>query len=267
MQALGLIETKGLLAAIEAADSMVKTANVRIIEKSYVGSGLVTISVTGDVGAVKASVEAGVAAVIKLGENFLVSEHVIPRPHDELESIIGPKCPKNDSDNESKCQSNDEENEKVEETTEKISEEILQEIDDSQKELCEKTVEEIEISDNESVGENKVEDTDKENQENDKVQGNQEKFEEKSEEENEALGQDFEKVNKVNLEGLHKADIDDLAKKNGVEKALSTLFKLKVVKLRNLAREYKDFPISGRTITKADKKLLMTKFKLYYEKN
>ncbi len=65
MQALGLIETKGLLAAVEAADTMVKSADVSIIEKTYVGGGLVTISVTGDVGAVKASIEAGVAAVKK----------------------------------------------------------------------------------------------------------------------------------------------------------------------------------------------------------
>ncbi|HID0803427.1 TPA: BMC domain-containing protein, partial [Clostridium botulinum] len=96
MQALGLIETKGLLAAVEAADTMVKSADVSIIEKTYVGGGLVTISVTGDVGAVKASIEAGVAAVKKLDEKFLVSEHVIPRPHEELESIIGPNTPPED---------------------------------------------------------------------------------------------------------------------------------------------------------------------------
>lgn len=88
MQALGLIEAKGLLAIIEAADAMVKSANVNILEKVYVGGGLVSITITGDVGAVKSAVDAGVSAVNQIGENFLVSSHVIPRPHYELESII-----------------------------------------------------------------------------------------------------------------------------------------------------------------------------------
>ena len=73
MQALGLLETKGLIAAVEGADIMVKAADVSILEKSYVGGGLVTITITGDVGAVKASIEAGIAAVKKLGSEFLIS--------------------------------------------------------------------------------------------------------------------------------------------------------------------------------------------------
>ena len=85
-QALGLIETKGLVGAIEAADAMVKAANVTLIGKENIGSGLVTVMVRGDVGAVKASVEAGSAAAKRVGE--LVSAHVIPRPHDEVEDIL-----------------------------------------------------------------------------------------------------------------------------------------------------------------------------------
>ena len=85
-QALGLIETKGLVASIEAVDAMVKAANVTLIGKEHVGGGLVTVMVRGDVGAVKASVDAGAAAAERVGE--LVSIHVIPRPHDEVEGIL-----------------------------------------------------------------------------------------------------------------------------------------------------------------------------------
>jgi len=85
-QALGMVETKGLIAAIEAADAMVKAANVTLVGKEKIGSGLVTIMVRGDVGAVKAAVEAGAEAAKRVGE--LVSTHVIPRPHSEVEMIL-----------------------------------------------------------------------------------------------------------------------------------------------------------------------------------
>ncbi len=85
-EALGLIETKGLVASIEAADAMVKAANVQMIGQEKIGSGLVTIMVRGDVGAVKASVDAGVAAAENIGE--VVSSYVIPRPHAEVERIL-----------------------------------------------------------------------------------------------------------------------------------------------------------------------------------
>ena len=85
-QALGMVETKGLVGSIEAADAMVKAANVHLIGKVHVGGGLVTVMVRGDVGAVKASVEAGGTAAKRVGE--LVSVHVIPRPHDDVEAIL-----------------------------------------------------------------------------------------------------------------------------------------------------------------------------------
>ena len=84
--ALGMIETKGLIGSIEAADAMVKAANVYLIGKNFVGGGLVTVMVRGDVGACKASVDAGAAAAQRVGE--LLSVHVIPRPHVEVESIL-----------------------------------------------------------------------------------------------------------------------------------------------------------------------------------
>ena len=86
MQALGMIETKGLVSSIEAADAMVKAANVTLIGKVHVGGGLVTVMVRGDVGAVKASVDAGSVAAEKVGE--VVSVHVIPRPHSDVEKIL-----------------------------------------------------------------------------------------------------------------------------------------------------------------------------------
>jgi microcompartment protein CcmL/EutN len=84
--ALGLIETKGLVGSIEAADAMVKAAPVRLVGKEKVGGGYVTVMVRGDVGAVKAATDAGAAAAERVGE--LVSVHVIPRPHQDVESIL-----------------------------------------------------------------------------------------------------------------------------------------------------------------------------------
>ena len=91
MEALGMVETKGLVGAVEAADAMVKAANVVLVGKEYIGSGYVTVQVRGDVGAVKAATDAGAAAARRVGE--LVSVHVIPRPHEEVESILQKLAP------------------------------------------------------------------------------------------------------------------------------------------------------------------------------
>jgi len=85
-EALGMVETKGLIAAIEAADAMVKAANVVLMGYEKIGSGLVTVMVRGDVGAIKAATDAGAAAARKVGE--VVSIHVIPRPHTDVEKIL-----------------------------------------------------------------------------------------------------------------------------------------------------------------------------------
>ena len=86
MEALGMVETKGLTGAIEAADAMVKAANVVLEEKEFVGAGLVLVTVRGDVGAVKAATDAGAAAARRVGE--LVGVHVIPNPHAEAEKVL-----------------------------------------------------------------------------------------------------------------------------------------------------------------------------------
>lgn len=86
MEALGMIETKGLIGAVEAADAMVKTANVILQGKEFIGAGYVIVTVRGDVGAVKAATDAGAAAARRVGE--LVSVHVIPNPHEEVEKVL-----------------------------------------------------------------------------------------------------------------------------------------------------------------------------------
>lgn len=90
MQALGMIETRGLLASIEAADAMLKAADVTFLDRTKVGGGLVTISVTGDVAAVKAAVDAGAAAAERLGDGLLVTQHVIARPQQDVELLFRP---------------------------------------------------------------------------------------------------------------------------------------------------------------------------------
>jgi ethanolamine utilization protein EutM len=95
MPALGMIETKGLIGAVEAADAMVKAANVTLEGRDYVGAGLVLVTCRGDVGAVKAAVEAGAAAARRVGE--VVSVHVIPGPHEETDVVV-PKNLVSDAD-------------------------------------------------------------------------------------------------------------------------------------------------------------------------
>ncbi len=136
MQALGMIETKGLIGAIEAADAMTKAANVTLIGKEKVGSGLITVMVTGDVGAVKAAVDAGAAAAEQVGH--LVGVHVIARPHDEIENILKKEIV---------------EKEVIEETIVEVVEEISEVIPDI---ISEEIIEEIEEKAQEEVLQRKV---------------------------------------------------------------------------------------------------------------
>jgi microcompartment protein CcmL/EutN len=207
MQALGLIETKGLVAAIESADAMLKAAEVRLLEKTFVGGGLVTITVTGDVGAVKAATDAGAAAAQRVGE--LLSVHVIPRPHEELEYILGSS--------------------QVDPPVEVLPE--TEEI---------KSVQEEEIKPIKAEASKPV----------------------KAEVSKPVKAK---AVTPAEPEELHKETVDKLVKKNGLKEAIAALDALKVVKLRNLAREYKGFGIAGRMISKADKQMIITEFRKYYE--
>ena len=136
MQALRMIETKGLIGAIEAADAMTKAANVTLIGKEKVGSGLITVMITGDVGAVKAAVDAGAAAAQQIGH--LVGVHVIARPHDEIENILKKEVV---------------EKEILEETIEEVVEEIIEVVPEV---ISEEIVEEIEEKAQEEVLQRKV---------------------------------------------------------------------------------------------------------------
>lgn len=193
MQALGLIETKGTLAAIEAADAMLKAADVSILEKTKVGGGRTNVSVTGDVAAVKAAVDAGAAAVGRLGLGLLLSTHVIPRPHEELQTVIGGKPPQ-------------------------------------------------------GPGAGDVEQT-----------GGEEPAGE------EELEGDVEPAGEVDPAAApNRQTFECLVSLEGAESAVQSLISLKVTELRTLAREYPEFDIAGREISKANKNLLLTEFRRFY---
>ena len=199
MEALGMIETRGLLAAIESADAMMKAAEVRLLERTFVGGGLVTITITGDVAAVKASIDAAAAAVNRLGAELLVSQHLIPRPHSELgETIISPVP--------------------------------LAELH------SEKTEEFNEIAEEPDTDNNEPSET--------------------------AMPAETDEIK--DAAEMHKDDMDRLVAEKGIDKAVEIINRCKVVKLRNLAREYKDFGISGRDVSKANKTALIEEFRKYY---
>ncbi|MBN7774450.1 BMC domain-containing protein [Clostridium aminobutyricum] len=214
MKALGLIETRGLIASVESADAMLKAAQVSLVEKVYVGGGLVTVTVTGDVGAVKASVEAGSAAVRQLDSTLLISQHVIPRPHQELEQLIGP--PKQSYGKKSLIK-------------EQPNRTILQENSKAS------VVEEQEDSNGSAVRE--------------VTDGTEEAV---------SLEMDLEQID--------KEKVDQAVEDYSIEIVVGILNKLKVVKLRNLARQYKEFGISENLISKTDKKMLLAEFENYYRK-
>ncbi len=222
MQALGLIETRGLIAAVESADAMLKAADVALLEKTLVGGGLVTVAVTGEVSAVKAAVDAGAAAVRQLNMGLLISEHVIPRPHGELDDLVICSTPYKDrvaaTDNEPISQPEVVEAVGTTETTE--------------------TSETVEIlAELQAV---------------------------------EATSPTPVKVKEPGLDSetfpLTKDAVDRMAAEKGVRAVMKELQQCKVIKLRTLAREYKDFGIAGRLVSKADKKILLEEFKKYYGK-
>lgn len=211
MEALGMIETRGLLAAIESADVMLKAADVSLLEKVLVGGGLVTVTVAGDVAAVKSSIDAAAAAVSRLGPELLVSQHVIPRPHVELGETIVSTVPLIEQNEEA------EQKEETETVAEEIQAEPEVSADEVQTEIPE-LQETTETTEPESL----------------------------------------------QVSEMHKADMDKLVADKGVDKAVEIIGRCKVVKLRNLAREYEEFGIAGREISKANKTELLEEFRKYY---
>lgn len=223
MDALGMIETRGLVAAIESADVMLKAADVSLLERVLVGAGLVTVTVTGDVAAVKSSIDAAAAAVSRLGPDLLISQHVIPRPHVELGETIISSVPLIERRQATELCEEPEKEEVLEPITVQEETVIEESVEEVQEELPE-TLETIETTETAEAPESEP----------------------------------------LQVSEMHKADMDKLVADKGVERAVEIIGKCKVVKLRNLAREYEDFGIAGREISKANKTELLEEFRKYY---
>ena len=227
MQSLGLIETKGMLAAIEAADAMLKAADVGILGKIKVGGGRMNVSVTGDVAAVKAAVDAGMAAVDRLGSGLLLSGHVIARPHEELETVIGGTPPMGPDDGGAWAERTGPEAARDEKQTEPASA------------LTEEAAE--------GVAEEASEET----------------AEEAAEEAQPASpGQLASQA--VFAAPPDRRTLDRLAAVAGGEAAVKALISLKAAELRTLAKEYPELELAGRDISKASKTLLLTAFQAHF---
>lgn len=227
MQSLGLIETKGMLAAIEAADAMLKAADIGILGKIKVGGGRMNVSVTGDVAAVKAAVDAGMAAVDRLGSGLLLSGHVIARPHEELETVIGRTPPMGTDDGGAWAERTGPEAARDEKQTEPASA------------LTEEAAE--------GVAEEASEET----------------AEEAAEEAQPASpGQLASQA--VFAAPPDRRTLDRLAAEAGGEAAVKALISLKAAELRTLAKEYPELELAGRDISKASKTLLLTAFQAHF---
>ena len=225
MQSLGLIETKGMLAAIEAADAMLKAADVGILGKIKVGGGRMNVSVTGDVAAVKAAVDAGMAAVDRLGSGLLLSGHVIARPHEELETVIGGTPPMGPDDGGAWAERTGPEaarDEKQTEPASALTEEAAEGVaEEASEEAAEETAEEAQSA---------------------------------------SPGQLASQA--VFAAPPDRRTLDRLAA--GGEAAVEALISLKAAELRTLAKEYPELELAGRDISKASKSLLLTAFQAHF---
>ncbi len=219
--ALGLIETKGLIGAIEAADAMVKAANVKLVSKEKITAALVTIKVVGEVAAVKAAVDAGAAAAQRVGQ--LVAAHVIPRPDDQIECLISDlpiQEPK------------EEIHPKVKKVKEKVEEKpmvdsLFSEVESVQKEKAKKTEVEKPIV-------SRIE---------------------------ELKSEALEEVKEISSDEETTTEETEAIISDGVTvPPESALLGLNVHKLRHLARSFENFPIKGRQISKANREVLIEFF-------
>ena len=227
MQSLGLIETKGMLAAIEAADAMLKAADVGILGKIKVGGGRMNVSVTGDVAAVKAAVDAGMAAVDRLGSGLLRSGHVIARPHEELETVIGGTPPMGPDDGGAWAERTGPEaarDEKQTEPASALTEEAAEGVaEEASEEAAEETAEEAQSA---------------------------------------SPGQLASQA--VFAAPPDRRTLDRLAAEAGGEAAVKALISLKAAELRTLAKEYPELELAGRDISMASKTLLLTAFQAHF---
>ena len=251
MQALGMIETKGTLAAVEAADAMLKAADVALLEKTKVGGGLVTVTVTGDVAAVPAAVDAGAAAVERLGSDCLRARHVIPRPHGELEGMFGggteDSGPGNDGpENDGQDDGGPGDDGPEDGGPGNGGPEDSGPGNDGPE-------------DNGPVGHTpEVPHPDTGAQEHAILPVN----ESSESENNDAI---TTPTASDSAAPLHKPSFDLLVETSGVEQAIKALVNLKTTQLRALAREYPEFAMAGQSISKAGKTQLLRQLEAFYK--
>ena len=257
MNALGLIETKGLVAAIESADAMVKAANVTLLGKEGVGAGLVTVSVIGDVGAVKASVDAGVAAAQRVNAHSLVSCHVIPRLEPSIAAILSaPGSPDSESDPEPDPEPDPKPDPTPEPGTDPAPEsEALEPMVEAREPEAPEVAPQAEEGEAEKAGEAGQTPTVDSAEPGDAKEGG------------EAPGPLEPHVLKIEADQLSQRAVDALVAAHGLENTMGALENVTVARLKKLAREYKDFPLNGKKISRVNKLSLMGAFKSHYENN
>ncbi|WP_325175938.1 BMC domain-containing protein [Paenibacillus profundus] len=259
MQALGLIETRGLLPAIECLDIMLKSAQVELIEKCNVGGGLVTIAVTGDVGAVQASVEAGAFAAQQLGSDMLVSQHVIPRPHNDIASIIGRRSVSNiakEKDEPALPVQHTQAAEQLPEQTpepDAVSDVPMEAASDVPMDTAPKVS--LDAASDVSIN-----------------TGGEEGFPVLADDPDQDLAAEDASPETENggdppvLDSPFKHQIDVLVKESGLDKAMELLETMTALKLRRLARECSPaYGMSMTTISKANKVKLLKRFRHFYQ--
>ncbi|KKO51643.1 BMC domain-containing protein [Paenibacillus sp. DMB20] len=263
MQALGLIETRGLLPAIECLDIMLKSAQVELIEKCNVGGGLVTIAVTGDVGAVQASVEAGASAAQQLGSDVLVSRHVIPRPHNDIESIIGRRCVSNLAKEKDETALPVQHTQAAEQFAEQMPEQTTKQTPepDAASDVPLDTALDIPLNTLPDVSINRGSEEGLPVLAADPAQDlASEDLSPGTDNENPTDGE------QAVLDSPFKHQIDVLVKESGLDKAMEQLESMTAVKLRRLARECGPaYGMSRTTISKANKVKLLKRFRHYYQ--
>ncbi len=228
--ALGLVETKGLVGSIEAADAMLKAANVKLIGKEIVTGGMVAIKIVGDVAAVKSSVDAGAAAAQRVGQ--LVSIHVIPRPDDQLESILY---------SESKSSRPRRKRKQKEAQLEK-REDLFSVIEEPE------VVEQPEISE------------ELEQQKETAAVNGEQKLDEIVKDENELPTEDAAEITPESAAENKSVEENESKSDEGYIPPLAELEEMNVHQLRHLARQFTDFPIKGREISRANRQGLIDLF-------
>lgn len=254
MNALGLIETRGLTAAIEGADVMVKSADVCLLEKTYIGAGLVTISVIGDVAAVKSSVEAATAAIGRLQGGELVASHVIPRPKDGIADVLLISKKNPDSGNGQPEGNGSGDGQAAEAClTNEVKEASVSNLSEQKDSTAQPRASRI-------VGQ--YPDTKEERnicQVEDNLSG--------SKEEKVVSSSEVGKVaasKKKKATAISKQDIDALYSEHGTQKAIAALTRYTLANLRELARQYPEYTIDRKKLSKVKKRTLIEGFTRYY---